>query len=218
MNLALVVVTDGRADYCAETLDAAAQYLPEFDSRWIINDSGVVDYGYWLQKTYPGYRVVSHTERRGMAGAVRSGFEQLTRSEATHAMWLEEDMVLLREPPIRQAVAVLEKCFELAQVTFKRKPWWGREVDLGDQLAAIVEQAGEHRFVAGSVTEHDFIFSLNPCVIPRRVFELGWPDGNEAEQTRLLLAQGFRFAMWGKPGDPDYVEHIGAARSAGWRL
>jgi hypothetical protein len=66
--------------------------------------------------------------------------------------------------------------------------------------------------------EHKRIFSLNPCVIPRRVLDLGWPDGNEAEMTTNLVASGYRFAFYGKRDDPPRVIHVGAERGIGWRL
>jgi hypothetical protein len=70
----------------------------------------------------------------------------------------------------------------------------------------------------GPYCVHTRCFSLNPCLIPRAVLELGWPDGNEAEMTTLLVSKGYRFAVWGSRQDGPRVEHTGQNRAAGWRL
>ncbi len=216
VTIALIVITDGRADFLAETLAAAYEYLPPFDTRFIIDDSGNNDYANWLRANYSliagphlGYEVVHHNTRRGLAGAVQSGFDTALRTDCDYAFWLEDDMVFHRTPPVIDACAALDKNFELANMGFKRAvtdPSEGADV-----LATMVERSTVHH-VGPKFTTHDYIFSLNPGLIPRRTLELGWDAGNEAGQTAALLGQGFRFGMWGAPFGPDYIETIGTGR------
>ena len=217
MKLALVVVGDGRREYLQQSVPAATRHiLHPINARIMVDDSGNPAYGDWLDQTYPEFIHV-HGGRRGMAGAVQAGFTAALEHDPDYVCWVEEDMVLLRDLPVAGAAQVLDAIPELAQVTFKRKPWWGREVDLDDQLAAICEAAPNHG-ERERYTWHDHIFSLNPCVIPARILKRGWPAGNEAEMTQQLLADGYLFATWGHVGDEPFVEHIGERRGDGWRL
>src|SRR6187401_328515 len=127
MTIALIVVTDGRADFLAETLAAAYEYLPPFDYRYIIDDSGNNDYAHWLRGSYSliagqnhGFTVEHHNTRRGLAGAVQSGFDMALKTDCDYAFWLEDDMVFKKTPPILEACKMLDKHFELANMGFRR--------------------------------------------------------------------------------------------------
>jgi hypothetical protein len=81
----------------------------------------------------------------------------------------------------------------------------------------------EHSDPYGLWVEQSDIFSLNPCLIPRWVRELGWPSGpigvgNESGMTARCAKAGLRFAFWGEKNTSPHVTHIGASRSSGWAL
>ena len=194
-----VIVANNRPDYLAHTLASVREHHPTVEPV-IVND----------------------TFHNGMAFNVQKAWNVALNTDCDHVLHLEDDMVILRPLPLAAAVRTLDHEPGLAQITFKREPWWGREVELGDQLAAICELS-EYVKETPEFTIHDYIFSLNPCVIPRRVIELGWPSGplgvgNETGMTDQLKRDGYRFAMWDHKGDPPYARHIGAQRGPEWKL
>lgn len=160
-----------------------------------------------------------------MAGAVQAGWDAILRYGVDYVLWMEEDMVLTRTPPIAQAAEVLDDHPTLAQMCFRREPWAPEEYP--DQLAAIVRQASHSNdwtCSKGTYTVHDFIFSLNPSIIPARILEMGWPSGpigvgNETGMTERLEAAGYTFGSWGHPNDgQSWCRHIGDARADGYAL
>lgn len=210
MSVALVVVTDGRWDYLSRTL-AAARYalLYPFAHLRIVDDSGTGDPVIWPD----GFEVIRHPARRGLAAAVRTAWTGLP-PEIDFVWHLEEDFLLAESVDVDGMAVCLKEHPELAQLVLKRQPWAPVEVEAG----GIIETApGDYEDRDGYV-EHRRIFSLNPCLIPRDVIDLGWPAGNEAEFTRQLVEAGRTFAFWGRREDPPRCVHIGAHRSAGWKL
>lgn len=166
--------------------------------------------------------VVDDTEHRlGMAGAVRAAWAWALESDADYLLHVEEDFRFI-DLPLRAMQFVLDRCPDLAQVVLKRQPWSDEEKRAGGQMetnpTAYTECAAYGRNVWW--VEHSTLFSLNPCLIPRRTLELEWtPGGNGAERaiTDACLAAGMRFAYYGKKDDPARCEHVGHIRSAGYR-
>lgn len=157
--------------------------------------------------------------RFGLAGAVREGWGAALERGATHVFHIEEDFVF-NEPIDVDGMAWILERGPYAQVCLKRQAdprteeaAAGGFMELNPDAYTEVRSTRQLRW-----TEHDRLFSLNPCLIPRRVLELGWPDGNEAEFTAMCAAEGLRFAYYGGKSDPPRVEHIGWQRSVGWRL
>ncbi len=220
MKVALLVIGDGRGEYLEHTVPAVLKnVLHPITARLMIDDSGDDDYARTLDDSYPEFRIV-HGGRRGLAGAVQAGFDLCLDHDPDYVLWIEEDMLITRMLPVTQAVMVLEAHPELAQMCFKREPFDPAEGT--DQLAAQCKLAAFFGEKA-SYTWHDSLFSLNPCLIPRRVLELGWPSGplgvgNEAGMTPILLDQGYVFGSWGHVGDEPYARHLGVRRSAQWQL
>jgi len=106
----------------------------------------------------------------------------------------------------------------LAQVVLKRQPWSQEEQAAGGFIEQHPDDYTDHHAGQLSWVSHQRFFSLNPCLIPRHILEVGWPDGNEAEMTSTLVEMGYRFAFYGDRADPPRVEHIAAVRGTGWRL
>jgi hypothetical protein len=156
----------------------------------------------------------------GLAGAVQTAWQQALDFGADYLWHQEEDFVILDDVHLDQFVYILEHAPYLAQVVLKRQPWSPEEHQAGGIIerdpAMYVERGAFGRHVTW--TEHHQIFSLNPCLIPREVLELGWPDGNEAEMTDRLIEAGFRFAFFGGKTDQPRCLHVGAERAPGWKL
>lgn len=225
MKLVLVVIGDGRGDFLVQAVRGVKDNVTHgFSARIMVDDSGDPRYGEKLDIIYPEFDII-HGGRRGMAGAVQAGFDAALAYGPDYVLWIEEDMLLTRPVPVADAIAAMEWLpGRLAQIAFKREPWWGSpdEMRHGDQLAAIVELAPNSGTTA-THTWHDYLFTLNPSVIPRRVLELGWPSGplgvgNESGMTRRCLDAGYVFGSWGHVGDEPWATHIGAYRTAAWML
>lgn len=210
--IVLGVLTDGRADCLAAGMETV-HHLGSFDARFIVDDSGDPGYAAWLRCNYPGFTVDHHHERRGLAGAVQSVWEHALALDADYLLHLEDDFEILNTVDVPAMAAVLDDHPSVAQMLLKRQPLSAPEVNKNDVLGGMHQLDPHDGWVA-----QDHIFSLNPCLIPRWVLELGWPAGNEAEMTQILLGKGARFGVWGDPGSPPLVHHTGESRSAGWRL
>lgn len=195
-----VVIVSDRADlYLPDCLRSLADAWPYHPAPIIVDD---------------------RLHRLGMAGAVRQGWEQALARGADFVLHVEEDFRFSQPIPIDKLQFVLERCPDLAQVVLKRQPWNEQEKAAGGIIEANPDAYVEHRAFGRNVvwSEHWQIFSLNPCLIPRRVLELGWPDGNEAEFTKRCVDEGLHFAFYGAKADPPLVEHVGHQRAQGWRL
>lgn len=230
MNYALVVIGNGRLSYLEKVIDSAFNYLPTPNHLLMVDDSGNREVANELHRNYPDFTTRSHVHNQGMAAAVQSGFNLVKETDAEYIFWLEEDMELIATPPLEDAVKVLVSHPHLAQMCFRREPWWGSpvEMQLGDQLAAIASQARTSVAVVNRSeiwTEHDYIFSLNPCLIPRVIIDTyTWPSGpigigNETGMTNQLLDDKWLFGSWGVPGDGQvWARHLGEERGKQWQL
>lgn len=210
MTVALVVVTDGRYRYLERMLGSLAEYVPyPFGLVRVVDDSG------WpVGPTFPdGWDVIRHGSRRGLAAAVQSAWSGLPPA-IDMVMHVEEDFVFAAPADVDGMAMTLKEHGRLAQLVLKRQAWSPEEQAAGGIMEC---HPAEYRQRDGWV-EHTRIFSLNPCLIPREVVDLGWPAGNEAEMTARLVADGWSFGFWGCRDDPPRVLHIGAQRSAGWML
>lgn len=192
----IVVVSDRGDLYLPDCLDNINDLLPEAEVL-IVDDCD---------------------HKMGMAGAVRCGMEMVLAAGFENALWVEEDFRFNRRPPIEKMREILDRSPQCAQVVLKRQPWSVEE----EQAGGIVEM-NPHDYLDSPYEDihwlvHTRIFSLNPCLIPRRILELGYPDSNEAGQTERLVARGFHFAVYGRRDDPPLVTHVGHERGHGWRL
>lgn len=186
--------------------DRAERYLPGCAASFTVNVTGF----------NAGCHVVDDREHLlGMAGAVRAAWAwALDDIKVDYLFHVEEDFRFAAPVDLAAVAALLDANPQLAQVVLKRNPWSPEERAAG----GIIEQhPGDYTDRDGWV-EHGRVFSLNPCLIPRRVLEMGWPDGNEAEFTQRCLDAGYRFAFLGSRHDAPLVEHVGMVRGEGWRL
>ncbi len=210
--IVLGILTDGRADCLAAGMQTIHR-LGKFDRRFVIDDSGDPDYAAWLRASYREFEVHHHHERHGLAGAVESVWRHALALGADYLFHLEDDFEVLEHINVPAMAATLDGNPDVAQMLLKRQPLSPPELKDNDVLGGM-RHIDAH---VGWVTQQH-IFSLNPCLIPRWVLELGWPAGNEAEMTTILLEQGARFGVWGDPGSRPLVEHANAPRTAAWAL
>jgi hypothetical protein len=99
----------------------------------------------------------------------------------------------------------------------KRQPWSYPEHAAGGIIEMNPDLYTDRETLGIEWVEHQRIFSLNPCLIPRWVLNRGWPEGNEAQFTTEAVVAGLSFGFYGNRADPPRVIHLGEERSMGWR-
>lgn len=155
----------------------------------------------------------------GMAGAVQAAWAWALDEQVDYLLHVEEDFRFVAALDVTALITLLRRSPYLAQVCLKRQPWSPEERAAGDILAVTPGAYHDRR----GFLVHQRLFSLNPCLIPARVLELGWPSGplgvgNEAGFTKRALDAGYWFAYWGGRHDPPIIEHVGDTRAEGWKL
>lgn len=162
----------------------------------------------------------------GMAGAFQASFDRALAGGCDYLFHVEEDFVFTSPVRLLDLVTVLERNRYLAQICLLRQPWGQAEERAGGIIALDPPAYTQVEPLDGSGfawIEHERLFSMNPCLIPRRVLELGWPAGplgvgNESGFTARTLAAGYRFAYWGRLGDGPRVIHRGSTRGDNYNL
>ncbi len=185
-------------------------YLPDCQESFGTNLHGHID---------AVHTVDDHEHQLGLAGAVQAAWGWALDQNVDYLLHVEEDFTL--DTPVRldDLVYILERAPHLAQVVLKRQAWSAEERAAG----GIIEMNPSdyidcHSMRSTAWCEHMRIFSLNPCLIPRKVLEVGWPATNEAGFTEECRRHGLRFGFYGPKAAPPVVTHHGTHRAPGWRL
>jgi glycosyltransferase involved in cell wall biosynthesis len=157
--------------------------------------------------------------RLGLAGAVNAAWDWARERDVDYLLHIEEDFVFHTPIDVWDMVEILEQNPHVAQVCLKRQA----DPRTPEAVAGGIIECNPDDYTDRSTNgiawvEHKRCFSLNPCLIPRKILERGWPEGNEAQFTTEAVANGMSFAFLGTKADPPRVEHVGWERSAGWRL
>lgn len=208
MKLALMVITDGRWDYLQRTLESAAECLDyPWHQKILVDDSGE-DVGFCPTK----FDFVKNSPRRGLAGAIQSGWDALD-DDIDYVFHLEDDFIFLDEIDIDWMIEILEYEPELAQVALLRQPWSPEE-----QQAGGIYRIGPERFRQKyGYVEQRHLFTFNPCLYPASITR-EYKAGLEAELSAELLADDWRFGYLGELGDEPKTIHIGVRRSRNYQL
>lgn len=195
---------------CVVVSDRGNLYLPDC----------LANLAAYLGGSIPVKTVDDSRHTLGMAGAVRAAWQTALDDQWDHLLHWEEDFRIDQPVDLDGMQYVLDRAPHLAQIVLKRQPWNDEEIAAGGIIELHPDDYTEFKAWGRNIrwTEHSRIFSLNPCLIPRSVLELGWPDGNEAGFTEKCLDAGYRFAFYGGRDDPPRVEHVGTVRGTGWRL
>lgn len=216
-KVSLVVITDGRQDCIERTINRFNHIINfQFFEKLIINDSGDPRYHDFLSKRFPEFNVISHKERRGLAGAVQSAWASVSR-ESDYVFHLEDDFLFNKSIDISHMIFLLRKNPHLVQMALVRAPVNPPEEEVGGfvfQHLADYSQKEDY-------FEHGRLFTLNPCVYPMSTVNMGWPDhGGESEFTSKVhsIDKDYRFGFYGNIYDEPLVTHIGGRRSEGWFL
>lgn len=209
----LVVIGNGRTYYQTQMLSTLDEHVTwPFTRRVVVDDSGDPEVQAWVRGRYDGWTVICHEQNEGMAASVRDGWAATTADYVFH---VEEDFVFVEPVDLAAMVAVLEANPKLAQLCLLRQPWNPEEIQAGGLMQPHLD---EYEQRDGWVA-HRRLFSINPCLIPRWVVDLGWHERNEAGFTELLTVYpDVQFGYWGQIGDDPRVIHIGSQKRRPWSL
>jgi hypothetical protein len=219
IDIALLIITDGRKECMDRTLDSLDKNSPSdcFSQAIIIDDSMNPDYAEWLvSRVSKGFRIVSHGQRRGFCGAIQSAWKRIEKP-VDFIFHLEDDFIFNQPIPIYEMAQVLIDNPHLAQMALRRQPWGAEPKDGGfvkqfwDDYEQKQDEAGHAWF------EHRKFFTTNPSIYPAEILQFGWPDPPHCEGAfgfRIFPA-GYRSAFWGLKTDEPWVEHIGIDRAGG---
>lgn len=216
-KVSLVVITDGRQSCIEQTIDRFDDLINyNFHERIIINDSGDDRYHNFLTNAFSSFKIISHKERRGLAGAVQSAWSSVDEN-TEYIFHLEDDFIVKRKFDIDHMIFLLKKNLHLVQMALVRDPVNPPEKEVG----GFVFQHKESYEQKEDFFEHGRLFTLNPCIYPVSTIKIGWPDhGGESEFTQKIHStnKDLMFGYYGNMYDDPMVTHIGGRRSEGWFL
>ena len=207
-KLALMVITDGRWDYLQRTLESAAVALDwPWHQKILVDDSGEE-----LGFSPDGFKFVKNLPRRGLAGAIQSGWDALNK-DIDYVFHLEDDFIFPDVVDLELMIEILEYEPELAQVALLRQPWSPEEQQAGG-IYSINPERFKQKY---GFVQQSHLFTFNPCLYPIGVAR-DYRAGLEAELTADLLADDWRFGYLGELGDDPKTIHIGIRRSRNYQL
>jgi len=216
-NVSLVIITDGRQNCIDKTIPSMYENLYcDFFEKIIINDSADPRYHDYLSRKYPEFKIISHEERRGLAGAVISAWDNVSL-DSDYVFHLEDDFIFNQKIDVEYMANLLEGNQHLIQMALVRAPVNPPEEEVG----GFVFQHLDSYQQKDGFFEHGRLFTLNPCLYPMSTVNIGWPEhGGESEFTNKVheLSSDYLFGFLGDIYDPPKVTHIGGRRSEGWFL
>jgi hypothetical protein len=216
-KISLVVITDGRQACIEQTISRFNEVINySFFEKLIINDSGDPRYHDFLINRFPDFNVVSHEQRRGLAGAVQSAWASVN-PEVDYVFHLEDDFVFNKSIDINHMAFLLRTNPQLVQMALVRASVNPPEEAVGGFVFQHLEDYSQKE----DYFQHGRLFTLNPCLYPMSTVKVGWPDhGGESEFTTKVhsIDKDYRFGFYGNIYDEPLVTHIGGRRSEGWFL
>lgn len=227
MSTALLVITDGRADYLARTVASARDNLRgDITERWMFDDSGDDEHRAQLAADYPEFVHLNAGSRQGFGGAISAAWQALAASSrADHVFHLEADFEFRRPVDVDDLAGLLTDRPHLAQVALRRQAWNAVERAAGGYVEANPDDFVEHCDGDRVWLEHRRFFTTNPSLYRRALTGAGWPAGAQSEGRFgfQLSGQGLpwgvhgaaiRYGLWGGvDSGREWVWHIGDHRA-----
>lgn len=214
----LMVMTDGRAECIEQTVPSFLEmvYYPPSQIH-IFNDSGEMDYHWWLREKFPEARIQSNLTRRGFAEAYRTAWGYLRSFDCPNWVFgLEDDFLFNRPVDIQAMIDVLESRPYLKQMALRRQPWNAQEKAAGGVVEHRRREFTEVTDGTHTWLEHRCFFTCNPSIYRRSLTSMGWPQGSRSEwrlTKQMLQKRDTRFGYWGGFDSGEAVFHIGNERN-----
>jgi|GEM_PF-1846571 len=208
-----VVVLSNRGDaYVHDAIASLAEHVTGWGELTIVDDSGDEDHRARMAVRYPDAQIVPVAPKpAGYGRAMGTVFDVMA---GEHALFWEEDFRAVSDIDLEALTAHLRGDPWLAQVALLRGPWFGNEHATGGVIEAREAQGAKFTRVGGLIRHVDH-FTSNPSVLPRWVWERGWPEGDWSESRfgRQLVADGHGFAYI---DGGVMVEHVGVRSGFGY--
>lgn len=225
MNVALLVLTDGRADCIARTIASAEEHLPASSGWWPIgrriihDDSADPAYRAWLALEFPDWEIVAPERRLGFGGAIANAWAHLCATAegdtCEFVFHLEDDFTMNGPVDLTGMAAVLRATPNLAQMALRRQPVNEIERAAGGIVECWPDEYREHKRGNLAWLEHRLYFTTNPSLYRRSLCWRGWPTVHASEvafSQALFADPDARCGYWGARDSGEAVHHIGDAR------
>lgn len=217
--ISVLVMTDGRDECLAATMESAQEMLQGPITSWVIHDdSGDDAHRRMLADTYPDAMVIGKGDRRGFGGAIGYAWRWLaTGSVFRFVFHLEDDFVFLRPVDLVGMCRVLDSHPYLAQLALRRQPWNAEEAAAGGVVESHPDDYVEVTDGPAVWLEHRRFFTTNPSLYRRQLLvDRRWPRGAESEgrfSLQLFTDPEVRCGFWGARDSGEAVSHIGTVRN-----
>lgn len=214
MNIALLIITDGRRQYIQDTIRSASMNLKgSFGPLFIYDDSGDGYNHEWLRNNFPSFTLLWNHNRLGAGGAINAAWQQLRTYDIDYIFHLEDDFTFNREIPVNDMAKVLEDNPHVYQMALRRQAWSSEEVKAG----GVIERWPENFVQQDGWISHRMFFTNNPNIYRKSLIETrAYPNVKESEGHFSLSILNSdpkaQFGYWGQKTDLPWVEHIGVLR------
>lgn len=212
--IALLVMTDGRDDLLARTLDSAEQNLRGPITRRVIHTDNGMQHRRDLALRYGDWLVIGG-KRRGFGGAIDRAWKALEGTPERFVFHLEDDFTFNRPVDLTAMMAVLHSDPKLHQLCLRRQPWNEVEQKAGGIVESWPDAYTERSNAHGTWLEHRLFFSTNPSLYRLSLTAGGWPTGARSEgrfSEALFTDPEARCGFWGSRDSGEAVCHIGTNR------
>jgi hypothetical protein len=172
----LLGIIDNKRPDC---LDATIQSLEDnlfcdFFKKVIIDDSGDSEYSKYLEEKYSDrYEIYSHSVNMGLSGSIRTLWNIATIYDIDYVWHQEGDFIFNEKIDVNILKYKLNNKKTLAQVALKRQAINDQEISVGGFM--YQNPTSYEPYIHDNVKwlEHRNFFTLNPCLYPKWVFNLG---------------------------------------------
>jgi len=218
----LGIIDNKRPDLLDQTIKSLESNLDyNFFEKVIIDDSGDAGYSRELNDIYGDrYTIWSHRVNMGLSGSIMSLWLLAKEHDVDYVWHQEGDFTFNHCIDLELLKNILKQKPKLAQVALKRQPVNGDEASVGGFMEQKPDTYTEYssEFLGAVWVEHRNFFTLNPCLYPRWVVDLGWQNGwGEAEFSNLLFSdESVTCAFLHGVDHGPIVNHTGNYRGDGW--
>lgn len=207
-RVALLVIGDGRDKLHDATIRSFADAIS----------------AHGFQVLDPIVRVDDREHALGFCGAIQEGWRRLrisTGAEFDYVFHLEEDWRFDRPVDLAAMADLLDAYPALAQVALRRNAVAPAEIKAGGLVELWPDEYldkcldGDERALEYPWLDHGLYFTTNPSLYRASLLDRAWPNGPGCEEafSRALIADGFRFAMWGSRRGGPWITHTGKTRT-----
>lgn len=215
MSLTLLVMTDGRDDLLAQTVESAMKMLRGTITRKFIHSDNGDEHVMFLRHTFPDWAVIGG-ERLGFGGAINRAWTIIAEYGDRWIAHVEDDFIFNRPVSLPKMQDVMEEHPYLIQMCLRRQPWNEAEKEAGGIVEMWPDTYEDKEWLGNSWLEHRNFVSSNPALWQIGDIKSGWPDCEHSEaifSARAFEEEKVKSAFWGKRDDAPWVEHIGNDRA-----